>query len=57
MPIMTMTWNSHRIAVNTARRLAQITGQRHRVVREDGEDHCGAYRWRIKLAEVAEPCS
>jgi len=54
---VTMTWNSHRIALNTAWRLAGITGQRHRVVREDGEDQCGTYRWRIVPVEVAEPCS
>lgn len=57
MDDVSRTWWHHRTALATALMLSTALGIRHRVIREDGDDPCGPYRWRIVPTEVAEPCS
>ncbi len=55
------TWFNHAPAVVSARWRAQDRGVRQSVVREDGRDVYGAYRWRIRdaadVSAMSEPCS
>lgn len=52
MPELPMTWGTHRVAMAVAHSLAVTTDARQRVIREDGDDGDGPYRFRVLPADA-----
>lgn len=57
MELLRLTWSCHDVAMRCARFDAKRNKRRMKVVREDGEDEFGPYRFRILPADVEEQCS